>query len=177
MSENQITGKELLRAAVNRIIDHPEEWNQKTWHCGTAHCIGGHCQILAGLPATDNAGIDAARLIGLEQADADYVFDANRSMQEIYDFAQSFLNDEPIFGRDGYNRDGYNRAGYGRTGYDRAGHDRAGYDRTGYDRDGYGRTGYGRTGYDRTGHDRDGYDSAGYDRAGYGRDGDRRPHL
>src|ERR1700730_12207739 len=47
-----LKGKELLRAAVNRCITHPEEWRQTTWHCGTEHCIAGRCQVLAGYSET-----------------------------------------------------------------------------------------------------------------------------
>lgn len=38
----------LLRSTLDYIKTHPEQWNQKTWHCGTTACFAGHAAILAG---------------------------------------------------------------------------------------------------------------------------------
>lgn len=186
-----LRGKELLRAAVNQIIDHPKRWKQGIWHCGTSHCIGGWCQILGGLPESNGAG-NAANLLGLSKKDADWLFAPYRTMQEIYDFAKAFINGKQYFNVYGYSPDGFNRYGYDRDGYNRSGRDSGGYDRNGYDCDGYDREGYNREGYnhcgfdrenyDRTGYDYTGFDRKGFDRAGYNRDGynrkkKRRPQL
>lgn len=44
---------ERLRAVLEHITAHPEEWNQETWAqrtpCGTAFCLAGHTVVMAGL--------------------------------------------------------------------------------------------------------------------------------
>lgn len=48
MSEEskQWAPKELAYAALDRIVEHPELWDQNAWarvtECGTAHCFAGH---------------------------------------------------------------------------------------------------------------------------------------
>jgi hypothetical protein len=126
-------GSELLRQAVNKIIADPESWNQGQWHCGTQHCIGGHCQILGGRsadPQTTKA--QAQEMLGLGDADANYLFYGQRTLGEIYKFAQGLL----LRDRDGFDRDGRDRDGFDRDGRDRDGFDRDGRDRDGRDRDG-----------------------------------------
>ena len=133
---------ELLKRVVNHIIEHPETWDQRRWHCGTSHCVAGHCQIMAGKPPTDEGAADDAReALGLDWDDAAWLFAPERTLPEIHGFAKAVLAGEAGYNhadydRDGYNRDGYNRLGYDRRGYDRAGYDRDGYNRLGYDRNG-----------------------------------------
>jgi hypothetical protein len=120
--QKQLRGPELLCAAVNQILAHPDTWNQTQWHCGTAHCIAGHCEMLTGGPTSDTAR-NVRELVGLSYGDADFLFARHRTLPEIYAFAKTF-------------RDGYDSAGYDRDGYDSAGYDSAGYDSDGYDRAG-----------------------------------------
>lgn len=112
-----LRGKELLRAAVNQILEHPESWDQKSWHnqCGTTHCVAGWCQILGGKPPSDDAADDAEKLLGIRSDEASWLFDYDRTISDIHGFAAAFLKDEE------YDRAGYNRAGYDRDGYDRDG--------------------------------------------------------
>lgn len=125
-------GKELLRQVVNKILECPGEWDQKTWHCGTKHCVGGWAQILGGRPQDmDATAKDAMELIGLSQEDAAWLFSGARRIGEIHAFATAFVNGKRYYNQYGYNRDGYDRAGYNRDGYDRDGYNRDGYNRDG----------------------------------------------
>ena len=156
MESNNLRGNELLRAAINQILAHPETWNQRDWHCGTRHCFGGWCQVKAGEKETDYAvKSDLARNAGIPVEDVEWLCSGLRTLSELHAYVKARLDGkaDPLadgYGRDGYDSDGYDRDGYGRRGYDR----------DGYDRSGYGRDGYGRSGYDREGYDRDGYDRA-----------------
>lgn len=89
-----LRGKALLAAAVNQIIQHPETWKQSQWHCRTSHCIGGWCQVLAGLPESNEAYQEVPQLIGLSLSDADWLFAPERSLTEIHHFAHAFINDQ-----------------------------------------------------------------------------------
>jgi hypothetical protein len=170
-----LRGPELARAAVNHILDHPEQWDQRHWHCGTTHCFAGTCQVLAGRPADpDSCSAEVRELLGLTPHEARWLFAADRTLGQIHGFVAIMLAEAD---RDGRDRDGYDRAGYDRDGYDRAGYDRAGRDRDGRDRDGYDRDGRDRDGYDRDGRDRDGRDRDGRDRDGRDRDGWPLPKL
>jgi hypothetical protein len=125
-----LRGVKLLRAAVNKILENPDCWDQTTTHCGTKHCVGGHIQILAGLPANDNTVMEDMRdTLGISVYDAMWLYSSQRTLGEIYNFAKNF-------DRDGCDRDGRDRDGFDRDGFDRDGRDRDGFDRDGRDRDG-----------------------------------------
>jgi hypothetical protein len=161
----KLTGPELLRAAVNQIIEHPETWNQRSWHCGTSHCVAGWCNVLAGNGTVEGNSV-LIREVGISPGEAEWLSQPHRSLPDIYNFAKKVLSN-----RDGFNRDGFDRAGFDRDGFDRDGFDRAGFDRDGFDRDGFNRAGFNRDGFDRAGFDRDGFDRDGFNRAGFNRDG------
>ena len=150
--EPKLRGVELLRAAVNQVIQHPETWDQNSWHCGTKHCIAGWCEKLAFGELTANPDVRAQDAIGITVAESRWLFASVRSLPEIHRFAVDMSSgicdgyDRDGYDRDGYNCDGYNRYGYNRDGYDRNGYNRDGYDRDGFHRDGYNRYGYGRDG-------------------------------
>jgi hypothetical protein len=131
-----LRGKELLRAAVNQIIQHPETWNQFEWHCGTGHCIGGWCEVLSGDGVTDKAGIHAEKLLGISHDDANWLFAGNRTLGEIYAYAKATIAGKEYFDRDGFDRAGFNRAWFNCAGFDRDGFDRDGFNRDGFNRDG-----------------------------------------
>ena len=134
---------------IAKITENPDCWDQTEWHCGTTHCFAGWAQILSGRQA-DGATTrrDARRWLELTWSEANYLFDAKRTIKDF---------------RDGYGRAGYHRAGYDSAGYDSQGYGRDGYGRGGYFRDGYDSDGYNRAGYGRDGYGRDGYDSDGLD--------------
>ena len=118
-----------LAEQINHILANPDSWYQDTCHspCGTKNCIAGHGQIAAGKPMDDDACTDDAQeWYGLTSEDADWLFSADRTLTELYDFARLALACETYFDADGYNRDGYNRNGYDRNGYGREGYNRDG---------------------------------------------------
>ena len=123
-----LRGERLLKAAVNQILAHPETWNQSSWHCGTQHCIAGWCQVLGRGHQNENAGTEAMEDLGISLSERAWLFAGNRTLPEIYRFAENFSA--------GFDRDGFDRDGFDRAGFDRAGRDRDGFDRAGRDRDG-----------------------------------------
>ena len=112
----ELRGPKLLATAVNKVLENPECWDQKTWHCGTKHCIGGWCQILGGRRESE-AGVmgDVIELLGISRADAEWLCSATRTIAELHGYASALL-DPDSFDRDGFNRDGFNRAGFDRDG-------------------------------------------------------------
>lgn len=55
---NNIPNIELLDKAIKIIQEHPENWNQETWHCGTSHCLAGHIRLLLeGFPPDYNVSV------------------------------------------------------------------------------------------------------------------------
>ena len=155
--DEPLRGPDLLCAAVNQILAHPETWLQTSWHCDTQHCIAGHCEMLTG-GETSNTMENVRGKLGISQADASYLFAAERTLPEIYSFAKVY--------RAGFNRAGFDRDGFDRAGFDRDGFDRDGFDRAGFNRDGFNRDGFNRDGFDRAGFNRDGFDRAGFNRDG-----------
>ena len=164
--------KANYRRVLDQIEQHPDTWDQSQWHCGSTHCFAGWAQLLSGKTSNEETTRRDARIyLDISIHEADYFFDARRTLEELKDgYTRAGLD------LDGYDRAGLNLAGYDRAGYDRAGYNRAGYDWYGYNRAGLNLAGYDRDGYDRYGYDRYGYnraglDWAGYNRAGYDRDG------
>jgi len=108
-----------LAKQVNHILANPYSWYQRSWHssCGTAHCIAGHGQIASGRPMIDvTCRADAQGWYGLTDEDADWLFSADRTLTELYDFARLALVGEAYFDTGSYGRDGFDRDGYGRDG-------------------------------------------------------------
>jgi len=174
-----------LAEQINIILAQPESWDQGSWHseCGTKHCIAGHGQIASGSPMdNETCETDAQAWYGLNDDDAEWLFQRDRTLTELYEFARLALAGEAYFDADGCNskgfdRDGYDRYGFRSDGYDSYGFDRSGFDRSGFDRSGFDRSGFDRCGFDRCSFKRDGFDSYGYNRHGLDRDGDILPLL
>ena len=144
---------ENCKLVLAQIEKHPETWNQGTWHCGSSHCFTGLAQIYSGKPADeDSVRRDARIFLGLSFIEANYYFNAVRTLKELKTVLENFYN------RDGFGRDGFNRYGFDRNGFDRDGFNRYGFDRDGFDRDGFNRDGFDRNGFNRYGFDRDGLD-------------------
>jgi hypothetical protein len=111
----QLRGKALMRAVVNHIREHEENWDQRDImtvgrersrpFCGTTACVGGWAFILSeGLRKETNltrfrkilsVGGDflgkAGERLGLTEAEQDWLFDSNRKFSEVYQFAIDFI--------------------------------------------------------------------------------------
>ena len=108
-----------LAEQINIILTNPKSWDQETWHSPrcTVHCIAGHGQIASGRPmnkATCEA--DAKGWYGLTDEDADWLFSADRTLTELYEFARVALAGQPFFDSEDFDRDGFDRDGYDRNG-------------------------------------------------------------
>ena len=138
----------LAVEVINHILDNPETWDQRDWHCGTTHCFAGHVQIMGGRAKDDDTcPQDLTDLLQCSAEDAAWLTNSRRTLSELHEYVAAYVNGTPYFDRYGYDPHGYDRNGFNCEGYDREG-----YDREGYDREGYGRNGYDRNGYDRNGH-------------------------
>jgi hypothetical protein len=92
-----LRGKELLIAVVDQITKHPETWDQTQWHCGTSHCVAGWAQIMGGRKEDADTALDDAReLIGLADFEANYLIYRERTIPEIVEFKDAFINDRDI---------------------------------------------------------------------------------
>jgi hypothetical protein len=109
--------KELLQKVVDAIREHPDQWDQTTWHCGTSHCVAGWAEILSGRiddrvcelvsKATgesrgfqiedDGDGetrVNARGSLRLSRSEADWLFDSDRDLQEIVAFNDAVQGDD-----------------------------------------------------------------------------------
>lgn len=79
--------QDRLLEIVGRIYQRPETWNQTEWHRGTAHCVAGHAQnALRGIVFTDPcdyASYDGAKWLDLSRKEADWLFDIDRTLDEL----------------------------------------------------------------------------------------------
>jgi hypothetical protein len=122
MNKEPLTGEKLAKTAVNQILNHPNTWNQCTWHsgevkngCYTKHCVGGWIQVLGGCSENAISVIrDVRELLGISAYEADWLCGGDRSLTEIYSFVAR-LSDTG-FDRAGFDRDGFNRVGFDRAG-------------------------------------------------------------
>ena len=90
---------ENCKLVLQKIKENPDQWDQGSWHCGSSHCFAGWAQILAGKEAdSDAARRDARIFLGLTKYEADYYFDADRTLEDL----------ETVL-EDGYDSDGLDR--------------------------------------------------------------------
>lgn len=89
--------KENFKLVLDKIEKNRDLYDQKTYHnkkffglCGNTHCVAGWAQILSGQKA-DNRFVyrDGRLFLGLNRADANYLFDSKRTIEEIYDFYET----------------------------------------------------------------------------------------
>ena len=155
----------LAVEVLNHILDNPDLWDQRDWHCGTTHCFAGHVQIMGGRPErAETCPQDMIDLLQCSAEDARWLAYSLRTLLELHAYVKSYVEGTPYFDADGYDCYGFDRNGYDCAGYDYHGFDRHGHDRKGYDRLGFDRHGYNRLGFDRYGYDRCGYDWGKYNR-------------
>ena len=104
------------KLVLAQIENHPETWNQGTWHCGSSHCFAGWAQILSGNLANNNTVRRDARIfLGLSLREANYYFSSSRTLDELKTILEPFYNSE------GFNPNGFDREGFDYSGYDRDG--------------------------------------------------------
>lgn len=113
-----------LVAIYQHIKAHPEEWRQGWWgrrtQCGTAFCFGGHAAVRAGAKLQWRPSIDAdmaaveaidfvttpdggtelidefaARVLGLDDGDADLLFAAFNDLDDIRQLITEFTGVDP----------------------------------------------------------------------------------
>lgn len=93
-----LSGKELVKAAVNKILVTPSCHDQESW-CGTKKCVGGWIMTLGGtqgnlqdrIDDSDlNPAAEVARLTGMARSAADWLCDGERNLGEIVGFAREF---------------------------------------------------------------------------------------
>ncbi len=102
---------DLYSQVLNKIKASPAEWDQASW-CGTSCCFAGHAGALVGYtnkvyadgsismimvdPVTkEEKWVDelATERLGLTPAQADYLFESVRTIQDFEEFQFNILND------------------------------------------------------------------------------------
>lgn len=131
-------------AVLAQIKAHPETWNQGAWHCGSAHCFAGWLQVMGGYEESwDYAPADARSELGITAVEAEWLFDACRTIEDFERFRLSKAPNvhAPMWfdgvDADGFGLDGFNRDGYDRNGFDSQGFNVFGYDHEGLDKEGF----------------------------------------
>lgn len=110
---------ELLEQTMQYILDYPEKHDQRIWvqgvqeddSCGTTACFAGWACFLAGLKqeavSTDedyfrfhgqrtHASDIAPKLLGLTTREADILFEATNSVEELQHMVKKLVNGEHI---------------------------------------------------------------------------------
>lgn len=86
-----LRGVRLLHAAVKQIVEHPETWNQKVYHCGSKHCVAGWCQIFGKGEEDGSAFYDAMVLAQIGHYHATWLFAPERTLDEIVHFTNTMI--------------------------------------------------------------------------------------
>lgn len=112
----------LLRTTLAHIEAEPEKWDQKDWRCGTGMCFAGWAATLAGgkwAYGPDETGRDmlaaepeddelsrrlgtiqaadrAQRLLGLNEWDADELFDGGNDLDDLRRIVESLCMREEL---------------------------------------------------------------------------------
>lgn len=91
-----------LSTAMRHIVNHPETWNQAIWICNTTACLAGHialqggAQLIEDLPENvDGQYVEyqgmicpvrdvATQIARLTEVESAYLFNAQRTMPELY---------------------------------------------------------------------------------------------
>lgn len=124
---------ENFKIVLDKITADPSSWDQDSWHCGTTHCETTHCfagwaQILSGKEAdTITARNDAVRFLELTEAEAEYLFHTQRTIQDFEDFLKltkiEYNEDDYDEDEDGFDSGGFDENGHGEDGCDEDGDD------------------------------------------------------
>ena len=113
----------LAVEVVNHILDNPDLWDQREWHCGSTHCFAGHVQIMGGRAVWAATCLqDMVDLLECSREDAAWLAYTGRTLSELHAYVASYVNGTPYFDAEGYDRHGYNRHNHNCEGYDRNGH-------------------------------------------------------
>lgn len=114
---------ELLERVMQHIDDHPELHEQWHWfnECGTAACFAGWTCLLGGLKKADGyssrvelskrpldsaAARDAAcQLLGLDDDEAELLFHAGNTRDELRLMVKDLVNGDQLRTRDEYDRE------------------------------------------------------------------------
>lgn len=105
-----------IEAIIGHIEAHPEEWDQRNWasrsDCGTAYCLaglacvrsGGQAKFYRGLEYASTCSLPDGRtelivlvaqdLLGLTNDQADILFDASNTIDDLKRIAKSFHDNE-----------------------------------------------------------------------------------
>jgi len=102
----------LAYQTLDYIEAHPDEWDQDVWFCGTAACFAGRATLLhgdkrePGLDPVDVIPIEdqsqrvyvktrARRLLGINYIDADYLFDACNTLEDLRELVAEIFGPRP----------------------------------------------------------------------------------
>lgn len=123
--------KKLLLDVLAKIEADPKSWDQGYWFCGTAACFAGHACLLSGdkpifeeeenedgdivvddrAEYVDVAGVSeyvsdrAGALLGISEAQADVLFDASNSLEDLQRFVGQLVTDKPLTDENGVEYD------------------------------------------------------------------------
>jgi len=124
--------KTVSRLVLDHIRAHPEEWDQRHYHCGSAHCYMGLCDIFLGKHKKENGNFlaqDTIHLMGLFGRDCQEFIDISNTLARLE--ALHAFHSTGVYGVDGYDTDGLDRQGFDVDGFDVDGLNAMGIDRHG----------------------------------------------
>jgi hypothetical protein len=111
-------------------VEYSEESPSNGEHCGSTHCFAGWVQILTHPERKfrplqhdlHNAGDEATEKLNITKEFANWLFDANRTFNELYQASKAVING--TIGADGLDKDGYYVDGFDEYGVNADNQDR-----------------------------------------------------
>lgn len=106
MREETEVNEQLIFAAVNKIEENPEGWNQRSWgktagDCGTTYCLGGWGLVLSGeklVPANDRD--ESTLVVADENGDPTSTLATEERAAEVFGFDRSQVSGIFMYGTD-----------------------------------------------------------------------------
>ena len=87
----------LAYKTLDYIKAHPEEWDQRLWHCGTTHCFAGLIELFTtGEDEAIAATWDVAQeALGVEKYDACLLFHGGNTLVELEEAIKEIFGSRP----------------------------------------------------------------------------------
>jgi len=122
----------ISRLALDHIHAHPEEWNQKEYHCESAHCWIGWCDKFLGNHKEGEEQVfqETINSMGLLGKDYKEFINSKNTLAKLE--ALHAFHSTGVYGVQGYDTDGFDRQGFDVDGFNYRGVDARGFHKRGF---------------------------------------------
>ena len=87
----------LAYKVLDYIKAHPEEWDQRNWHCGTTHCFGGFVEMFATgeKESWESTWVVAEEALGIDVIDASMLFSEHNTLMNLSQLIKMIFGPRP----------------------------------------------------------------------------------